>query len=185
MATETAYTGRELTDLLRGMTPGRVRSALKTAYRRVAKRAVETARLSLSSSGLHVAGDLPRGIRSHIYSRGGGFLVTVKARGSRSGQERGMHENRRGLKKPVLMWAEDGTTRRSAGGHAAGGWRQYVRTRATGLMPRRVGGYNRGSMPAYHFLAGAESRMAAQAERDLMPEVERAVAKTAAKYGFS
>ena len=75
------YTGKEWTDLLRQMTPRQIRNSVKRAYRALSKEAVKVAQQKLASSGLKSSGgDLKKGIRAFVYSRGGGFLVTVKAR---------------------------------------------------------------------------------------------------------
>lgn len=188
------YTGKEWTDLLREMSPREVRKVLKKAYRRTAKKAVGIAQESLRTSGL--GGDmksLGRCIRPHIYSKGGGFLVTVNARrGKANGSgEKGMYKTARGAKKPILMWAEDGTGERESGGNVS-----YVYTGNTKWGSRhgsayklrrkrvRSGGIKRGKMPAYHFLRDAEPRMLEQTEKDLIPELEKAVMDAARKAGF-
>ena len=73
-----------------------------------------------------------------------------------------MHRNRRGLLKPVLQWAEAGTVQRKT----------------------KRGGFNRGKMPAYGFMTAVEDKVIADAERDLCPEVEKAVDEAAAKAGL-
>ena len=73
-----------------------------------------------------------------------------------------MHRNRRGLLKPVLQWAELGTKDRKT----------------------KRGGFNRGKMPAYGFMTAVEDKVIADAERDLCPEVEKAVDEAAAKAGL-
>ena len=167
------YTGSDWIELSKQLEPKQIRNALKRAYRAEAKKAVDVARQSLASSRLKVKGntaDWKKGIRSHIYSRGGGFMVTVKARAGKN--EKGMHVNRKGIKKPVLMWAEEGTT-----------WRK-TRSRSKFFVRKRKG-HNTGKMPAYGFLKRAEPMMYNTVEQDLFPEVEKAVRKVAAKAGFA
>lgn len=172
------YTGSEWTALLREMTPKQIRAAVKGAYRAEAKKARAIAVRNLSSSGLDVQGnrsDWQKGIRSYIYRNGGGFMITVKARGSKDGGK-SMHVNRFGFKKPILMWAEEGTkprkTKSNGGSHA----RTFVR--------RLRKGHATGSMPAYGFLARSAPEMYRTVEQDLYGEVEKAVEKKAAKLGF-
>ena len=82
-----------------------------------------------------------------------------------------MHTNRYGFKKPVLMWAEEGTRQR--------------RTKTqTKWFTRSRKGHSTGSMPAYGFLAKAQPEMFSAVERGLAPEVEKAVDKIAKKCGF-
>lgn len=159
-----SYTGKEWRALINEMTPRQVRNVLRRAYRSTAKVIRRTALSSLSSSGLSVrgnVGDWKKGVRTRIYSRGGGFMVTVKGTHGKS-----VHRTRRGILKPVLMWAEDGTT--------------FRKTRSTGL---RKSHYT-GRMPKYGFIERAEPTMYAQVERELFPRLEQAVMDVARKAGW-
>ena len=174
-----------------------MRNALKRSYRAEAKKALGIARKALHESGLHVEGnkaDWDKGIRSHIYSKGGGFMLTVKARraNSKGKGEKSMHKNRKGFKKPVLMWAEEGTQKREAkskGWHYehTGSWKLWAR-HGTSYKPRkrkvRHGGLNRGQMGAYGFLEKATPEMFQVVEADLGIEVGTAVENVAKKCGF-
>ena len=188
------YTGKEWTDLLREMNAKQIKNSMKQAYRRVGKKGEDIARRHLNSSGL--GGDmksLGRSIRTHVYSKGGGFLITVNARrASKSGRgEKSMYKTARGEKKPILMWAEDGTEKRQSGGNVS-----YVFTGNTKWGSRhgkayklkrksvRSGGRNRGQMPAYHFLRDSEGEITKMAENELQPEVEKAVMRVAKKAGM-
>lgn len=195
------YTGQEWRLLARQLNARQLRSSLKKAYRREAREAVKMARASLRASGLQVRGnrsDWEKGVRSHVYSRGGGFLVTVKGRASgRSRKELSMHENRRydrtRRRLPVLMWAEDGTRQRYSG---PGKWRYEWQGNAK-LAARhgakyklrrqrvRTSGLNRGRMPAYHFLDKAAPAMFRTVEAGLLPDVRKGVEETARKCGFT
>ena len=190
------YKGEEWTDLLKQFNTRQMRNALKTAYRRVSKKAIEPAKQELRSSGLNVRGskaDWEKGIRAYIYSKGGGFLLTVNARrANKSGKgEKGMHVNRYGKAKPILMWAEDGTEPRQRGGAVSykttgnekwaarhGGLYRLRRKRV------RTGGKRSGKMPKYGFLEKAEPKAYRIVETELSKDVEAAVAKAAHKAGF-
>lgn len=142
------YTGKEWTQLAKELTPRQMRNALKRSYRAEGKKLLGIARRYLHASGMQVKGsqaDWDKGIRSFIYSKGGGFMLTVKARrsNSRVEGEKSMHKNRQGFKKPVLMWAEDGTRRRLS---KTSNWR-YGHSGSRKLRAGR--GINRGSMPGY------------------------------------
>lgn len=184
------YTGKEWTDLLKQLDRKQIKRALKGAYRKEANNAVKIARRHLHSSGMQVKGnkaDWDKGIRTYVYSRGGGFLVTVKARAKskRNSKEAGMHANRqygkpykRGplkgvprkeTKKPILMFAEDGTRLRK------------TRTNTT-YWPRK--GHSTGQMRKYGFLEKATPEMFRSVEQGLQPELEKAVEKQAKKAGF-
>ena len=171
-----------------------MRSALKRSYRAEAKKALGIARRYLGASGMQVQGnksDWDKGIRSHIYSKGGGFMITVKAhRANLKGQgEKSMHQNRKGFKKPVLMWAEEGTKPRQRGGkkvrikHGIYGTHRSGKTRYWTETIRKDG-ISTGQMGAYGFLDRATPEMFQTVERDLGAEVGIAVEKVARKCGF-
>ena len=91
------YTGEEWMQLAKELTPRQMRNALKRSYRAEAKKALGIARRHLHASGMQVKGsqaDWDKGIRSHIYSKGGGFMLTVKARraNSKGKGEKSMHQ---------------------------------------------------------------------------------------------
>lgn len=170
------YKGKEWTELSRLLTPRQLRNSVKRAYRREANKACKIAVQKLRVSGLDVKGnrsDLEKGIRPFIYPRGGGFLVTVKARGAnRQGKgEKGMHTNRTGKRKPILMWAEEGT--------------DFRKTKSrTKIFARKRKGHSTGRMPGYGFLERATPEMYRSVETGLFPEVQAAVNKTAQKAGI-
>lgn len=169
------YTGEEYKAILRSLSVKKLRNTLKGAYRRAAKNAVTVVRRSLATSGLRVQGnvaDWPRGVRSVIYSRGGGFLVTVKARAGRRGSgagEKGMHKNRFGVKKPILMWAEDGTRMRQT---KAGARSRMLKSGGTSWSYHKAA--RRGRMPAYGFLERATPAAYREVETTLAPAIEAA-----------
>ena len=125
------YTGKEWTDLLREMNGRQIKNSMKGGYRRVAKKVTAVAQRNLMEHGPSVRGDMSdwlKGVRSWIYPKGNGFLITVMPR--RGKREKGYHKNRhygktitRGAGKgtvnnrklPILMWAEDGTRERNRG----------------------------------------------------------------------
>lgn len=173
------YTGQEWTRLLSELSPKELKKALRKAIRREASKARNTAVSYLRSSSLKTEGsrtDLERGIRSFAYSpsRATGFMITVKARGAgRNGKgEKGMHTNRFGLKKPVLMWAEDGTEPRATKSRT----KVYTRKRMT---------HRTGQMPAYGFLKKAEPDMFRQVEEGMLKDMEKSVEEAARRSGLA
>lgn len=200
---------KDLAQLAKEMNPKQLRNSLKRAYRAEAKKVLGIARKSLHATRLQVKGsksDWDKGIRSHIYSRGGGFMITVKAhRANLKGQgEKSMHRNRfyddhkgargktlKGTKRalPILMWAEEGTNYRQRGGkkvrikhgiygsHRSGKTRYWTGTiRKDGIPTKR--------MPSYRFLEKATPEMNRTVKTDLGKEVNVAVEKVAKKCGF-
>lgn len=167
------YDAREWTELAAKLDTRQMKRALKGAYRTEAAKVVKTARRSLATSGLQVKGnkaDWQKGIRPYVYSRGGGFMVTVKP-GRGKNRTKSMHRNRQGLEKPVLMFAEDGTTARK------------TKTK-TKRWTRARKGHATGRMPAYGFLQRAQPEMYRKVEEGLLPQVEKQVRKAAARAGF-
>lgn len=157
------YVSSEVMTLLEHLTPRAVRNSLKGAYRSVAKYVRSSGRSSLSASSLSVQGnrsDWSRGVRTRVYSRGGGFMLTVKGVKGQS-----MHTNRFGRQKPILMWAEDGTRER----RTRGGLR---RSHSTGRMPR------------YGYISRIEGSLYTYVDGALGAELERCVGVQAAKLGW-
>lgn len=176
------YTGREWRELLRQMNVRQIRNSLKRSYRVEAKKLREIALSKLHSTGIRVKGlltDWDKGVRTHIYSRGGGFMITVKPRkaGGKSGKgEKSMHENRfyskTGRRLPILEWVEDGTNLRK------------TKTK-TKTYARKKKGHSTGRLRAYRFLEKATPEMFRTAEEDIGTEVGIAVEKVAKKCGIN
>lgn len=167
------YTGKEWSELARQLTPRQLRNSVKRAYRREAAKARAIAVQQLRSSGMSAEGDkkdLERSIRQRVYSRGGGFMVTVKAKSS-GDKTQGMHRNRYGKLKPVLVFAEDGTVSRKT----------KTKTR---IFTRIRKGHPTGSMPKFGILDKSTAGMFRSVETGLFPEVEAAVIKSARKSGI-
>lgn len=153
------YTGAEWGELLRAMSPRELRRTLRAAYRREGAKIAAIARRDLAGSGIRNGGRMGRGVRVRVYSRGGGFMVTVKPHG-----RSGYYTNSAGRQKPVAMWAAEGTSER---------WRRgWVYSPPTGRMP------------SYHFMEAAEREAGGMVERDLGPEIELAAIRQAARKGW-
>lgn len=160
------YNADELRALMKQLSRRELKKSLKAAYRREAADLRDMATASLRSSGLQVQGDSSdweEGVRTFIYTGGGGFMVTVKPHGNVG---KGIHTNRYGRQKPVLMWAEEGTQSR----------------KTVGRRGRK--GHDTGSMPGYHFLTRIESQMRSHVEATIGGQLDIEVRKTAKKCGF-
>ena len=168
----------ELSHFTKQMTPKNIRNVLRRSYRAVSKRvreiAIASARQKVRASN---PADFERGIRAHIYSKGGGFMITVKSRkaGKNGRGEKSMYAGRNYKKTkrrvPVQMWLEDGTEERSTRGKKR-------------ILRKRTKGKNRGKVKARGFLAEATPKMYQTATQDLYGEVENAVLKIANKNGI-
>lgn len=172
MASDISYDCRNLQRLFEELTPKRRAQAIKGALRRAANTIRRVAVNNLRSS-LNSNRDLERGVRAIVWKRQAGFRVTVgpKAASRKTGKgERGYHTNRRGLKKPVLMWAEDGTDSR----------RTKSKTR---IFTRSRKGHSTGRMKRYGFMARTKSETEANVTSMLHTEIINNVKRVAKKYG--
>lgn len=171
------YDDRGLQGLFEDLAPKQRVKALRGAFRREANRVRRAAIGNLHES---IGGDaeLDRGVRAIVFRRKAGFRVTVGTkRANKKGKgERGYYisRKRRGKPyatgKPVLIWAEEGTT-----------WR---RTRGRGFLKRR-GGHSTGRMKRYGFMRKTLSEVRGSVTGTLHREIINQIKKTAKKNGCS
>lgn len=163
-----------------------MRSAMRREGNRIRKEAV--ANLASSPAGKHsrsIGAGTQRSLSNGIYVRtypdryGLGFMVSVKPHGKR----KGIHLNRQGKEKPVLMWAEDGTRMRRSGRRISS---FMGRSRFTGRKIRQYlrGGANRGKMDSYGFLAKTEAQVEGTTENNLFDTFQKNVERAATKHGL-
>lgn len=147
------------------------RQAMKSGLRREANAVLRAARRNIRSSGLRSRKDqkgLERGARCYMYRSVAGFKVTVSG-DKKTGK--GMHRNRYGDLKPVLMWAESGTALRR------------TRSRIRIMRRNRRKSHFTGAMPRYGFMARTRQQMMPVLEKDMKDMLRDSVARTAKKYG--
>lgn len=166
------YDDTQLQKLFTEMDVKHRKRALKGAFRREANRVRRTAINNLRSS-LHSNRDLEKGIRAIVFKKAAGFRVTIgtkKANRKTGKGEKGMHINRQGLKKPVLIWAEGGTEQRKT----------KTKTR---VLVRERRSHNTGRMKRYGFMRKTQTDVRDKVTADLRNEIVESVTKTANKYG--
>lgn len=166
------YDDTQLQKLFTEMDVKHRKRAFKGAFRREANQVRRTAINNLRSS-LHSNRDLEKGIRAIVFKKAAGFRVTIgtkKANRKTGKGEKGMHINRQGLKKPVLIWAEGGTEQRKT----------KTKTRVFGRERR---GHNTGRMKQYGFMRKTQTDVRDKVTADLRNEIVESVTKTANKYG--
>lgn len=164
------YDDRNLQRLFAEMDVKRRVQALRGAFRREANQVRKTAINNLRGS-IRSDRNLERGIRAMVFKRKAGFRVTVGTKkAGKSGREYGFHTNRRGLKKPVLIWAEAGTERR------------YTKTRSKIFRRLRKGHYT-GRMRRYGFMRTTLQQVRGTVTEDLRKEIIDNVTRVAKKYG--
>lgn len=166
------YDDTQLQKLFTDMDVKHRKRALKGAFKREANQVRKTAINNLRSS-LHSNRDLEKGIRAIVFKDKAGFRVTIgtkKANRKTGKGEKGMHLNRQGLKKPVLIWAEGGTEQR----------RTKTKTK---VFVRERKGHNTGRMKRYGFMRKTKTDVADKVTEDLRNEITKSIEKTASKYG--
>lgn len=165
MATIVEYNDGNLQRLFAELEPKRRTQALKGGFRKVANDVRKKAVANLRGE-IRTDKDLEKGVRAIVFKRKAGFRVTVGTSG-----DKGMHTNRQGLKKPVLLWAEMGTKLRKT---KDGGGRRAARYRAA---------HNTGSMPRYGFLDKTRAQVRDTVTGDMQKMVTENVERIAQKYG--
>lgn len=169
------YDDTQLRRLFADMEPDKRLKALKGGFRRVSNHVRKVALNNLRGKGINHADELGCGIRAIVFKRKAGFRVTIGSKkANKQGKgERGMHLNRQGLKKPVLIWAEQGTKRRDA----------KSRVRVKGPKGWFYTRYNRGLMPRYKFMEETRIQTEANTTEMLHTEVKKSITRVAKKYG--
>lgn len=175
MARAIEYDDSNLQRLFAELEPKRRVQAIKGGFRKEAAKVRKTAINNLRSSGIKSSKDLERGIRAVVFKRTAGFRVTVgtKRAGKNGKGEAGYHTNRQGLKKPILIWAEEGTAERRTKP------KKGTRRRAARLRQA----HSTGRMRRYGFMAQTLNDVRDTVTNDLHAMVIDNVTKVAEKYG--
>ena len=173
MASSVTYDDRELQRLFAELEPKRRVQALKGGFRKEANKVRKTAINNLRASGIRSDRDLEKGIRAIVFKKKAGFRVTVGTkRANRSGKgEAGYHTNRKGVKKPVLIWAEEGTKMRKT---KSNGGRRFWRARSS---------HSTGRMPRYGYMSKTLADVRESVTADVHEMVKENITKVAKKYG--
>lgn len=174
MAKDIDYDDRNLQRLFADMEPKRRLQAIKGGFRKEANLVRKTAINNLRNS-IRTDKDLEKGVRAIVFKRKAGFRVTAGTKkANKSGKgEAGFHTNRQGLKKPVLIWAEDGTDERRTKP------KQGTRRRASRLRAS----HPTGRMKRYGFMAQTLRSVRDTVTDNVHKMVTDNVEKIAKKYG--
>ena len=174
MARTIDYDDKNLQRLFAELEPKRRLQAIKGGFRREANQVRKTAINNLRSS-IQSNKDLEKGVRAIVFKRKAGFRVTVgtKRAGKNGKGEAGSHTNRQGLKKPLLIWAEEGTAERKTKP------KQGTRRRAARLRAS----HRTGRMKRYGFMAQTLSSVRDTVTADIQKMVTENVEQVAKKYG--
>lgn len=166
------YDDRNLQQLFAELEPKRRLQAIKGGFRKEANQVRKTAINNLRNS-VNSNRDLEKGVRAIVFKRKAGFRVTVgtKRAGKNGKGEAGFHTNRQGLKKPVLIWVEDGTQERRTKGN--GGKR----------AKRRRSAHRTGRMKRYGFMTQTLNGVRDTVTADIHKLVSENVLRVAQKYG--
>lgn len=174
MARTIDYNDENLQRLFAELEPKRRLQAIKGGFRREANQVRKTAINNLRSS-IQSNKDLEKGVRAIVFKRKAGFRVTVgtKRAGKNGKGEAGFHTNRQGLKKPVLIWAEEGTKERQTKP------KKGTRRRAARLRTS----HRTGRMKRYGFMAQTLTSVRDTVTTNIHEMVAENVQKVAEKYG--
>lgn len=164
---QSTYDDTNLQRLFAEMEPKRRLQALKGGFRREANQVRKTAVNNLRSTGIRTDKDMEKGVRALVFKRTAGFRVSVGTKGDKMG----FHTNRRGEKKPVLLWAEMGTKDRRT---KNGGGKRASRHRAA---------HSTGRMRRYGFMEQTLNSVRDTVTDDLHKLVTENVEQVAKKYG--
>lgn len=179
------YNDTNLRRLFDALSPKERRKALTAAFRREARKVRRVAVQNLRA-GVRSNSGLERGIRASVFRRAAGFKVTIgsKKECTRRGRTRSVwtgmsfHRNRRGLEKPVLIWLEAGTARRST---VTAYWKPKARFRADGRW--RMTGNDRGAVRAVRFMERTADQCRSSVTDSLHGEIVSQLEKLAQRYG--
>lgn len=174
MAQSIDYDDKNLQRLFAELEPKRRLQAIKGGFRREANQVRKTAINNLRSS-IQSNKDLEKGVRAIVFKRKAGFRVTVgtKRAGKNGKGEAGFHTNRQGLKKPVLIWAEEGTEERKTKP------KQGTRRRAARLRAS----HRTGRMKRYGFMAQMLNSVRDTVTDNIHKMVTENIEQVAKKYG--
>lgn len=167
MAQNIDYDDRQLQQLFAELEPKRRLQALKGGFRRAANQVRKVAVNNLRGS-IRSDKDLEKGVRAVVFKRSAGFRITVG-----TSDDKGYHTNRQGLKKPILIWAEEGTEERRTKS------KKGTRRRANRLRSS----HRTGKMKRYGFMERTLSSTRETVTDDIRQLVEENVLKIAQKYG--
>lgn len=174
-AMTSSYDDTNLRRLFAELDPRGRRKAFKAAFRRTGAQVRKVAQRNVRGSGLHNAGRLARCVRSIVLKRDAGFRVTVAGR--RGKKPKSMHRNMRGLLRPVLQWAENGTKMRRT---------LLPKKRRNGnrrRLGRSRGNLNRGRMPRYGIISRTRAQTQSRVTGMLQKEIDLQVKTIARRYG--
>ena len=152
--------------MLKQLEPAELRLRLKQSFGKTADKVRNAALSHLHAVNVDVQGDRAdwdASLRSHVYSGGGGFLLSVRGRAGKRGSgegEKSMHKNRffgkYKRKLPILQWIEFGTKDRQTKGFR----RKSHRT---------------GSISGAEFLRKAEPGLVAMAQQEVVKDLHSVI----------
>lgn len=178
MASQLVYDDSRLQQLFAELDPRRRKQAIRGAIRKEATRVRKIAINNLRSSGINSSKDLEKGIRQIVFKeKAVGFRLTVgtKKANKQGKGEAGFHTNRKGLKKPVLIWAEDGTKDRKTKGSGLMGF--------LGLRSGKRASHRTGKMRRYGFMSKTLGEVKGSVTSNIKTNVVESIHKISKKYG--
>lgn len=179
------YDDTNLQRLFAELEPKQRVKALKSGFRKEAQNVRKTAVNNLRSTGINDAADLSKGIRAVVFQRTAGFRVTIGTQRSQKYVNKktgavkikkavGFHTNRKGMDKPILIWAEAGTELRQT---------KSSRGRSRMFTARKRGSHSTGRMKRYGFMEQTLNDVRGSVTNDVHELVMENVKTISRKYG--
>lgn len=173
-----SYDDSRLTAFFAELDPKKRKAALRGGITRTAGKVLRMARKNLSTATngrgrkINTSTGLAKGIRRVVYKREAGFRVTIGTKINRknASKNQGFHTNRRGLTKPVLIWAEEGTKPRK------------TRT-ATKFWTRSRKGHSTGVMTPYRFMRKTREEAQRTVPEEIKEDIRKSMTRLIRKYG--
>lgn len=163
------FTGEEFEAILRALNERELRQVLRATYRKEGTKIVKLIASRTGRIGIRDGEKMARkSLRVFTYSKGGGFMVTVKPRG-----KKGLFMTRQDKTAPSKRWRY---------GHPVGMWLNSGSWR-TGNRVTQTGG-RRGRLYGYHFVENGEHDAVIMVRKDVMDDLKTTLQKRMGKMGF-
>lgn len=103
------YDGKEFREALKALDVREYRKVMKKSFRTEGRKVRKIVERYAKSSGLRHGANVGRTVRVRVYPKPYGFMITTKPHGKQGYYKRSQD----GKEKPVAMWADSGTVKRT------------------------------------------------------------------------
>lgn len=163
------FSGEEFNAILKALDSRELRALLRATYRREGAKVKQLIAGRTGNIGIRDGSRMARSsLRVYTYSKGGGFMVTLKPRG-----KKGLYMTRQDKASPSARWRY---------GHPVGMWLNSGSWKTGERVTERGG--NRGRLYAYNFLENGEADALRMVRADVYAELQRQLRKRMGKMGI-